>query len=113
MALSQLLDLKDAFNKSSGVVIDVEGYDFVIVQIKTPSSTISFTTTNNGGSVIDSPATATDFIAFMALNLSTQTGVTSLAADGIVRFERGGKYLKLSGTSATVAQLFVRLYKLS
>lgn len=113
MALSQLLVLTEEFNKSASVVLDVEGYDYAIVQLKTPSATVDFSSTNNGGSP-DNSANATDFVSFMGTNLTTQTGVVTLATSGLVRFERGGKYLKLSAAAATtVALLIVRLYKIS
>ncbi|MCE9537876.1 MAG: hypothetical protein K8R85_01480 [Bacteroidetes bacterium] len=113
MALSQLLDLTEKFNVGSSVVLDVEGYDYAIVQIKTPSATIDFSTTNNGGNP-DKAANAVDFVSFMGTNLTTQTGVVTLATSGIVRTERGGKYLKLSAAAATtVALLIVRLYKIA
>ena len=113
MALSQLLDRTAEFNATQSVVLDVEGYDYVIVQLKTPSATVDFSSTNNGGSP-DSSENATDFVSYMGTNLTTQTGVITLATSGLVRFERGGKYLKLSAAAATtVALLIVRFYKIS
>lgn len=112
MALQQIIDVTDSFNANSGVVIDMGNYDYAIVQVKTPSSAISFTSTNISGNPSTSQ-NATDFTAVQGTILATGTAATSINANGMVRFSYIGQFLKLSGTTVTVANLVIRLFKLS
>lgn len=111
MALQQIIDVTAPFNAASAVVIDMGGYDYAIVQVKTPSSAISFESTNISGNP-SSAQNAADFISIQGTILTSGTAATSINADGLVRFSYVGQYLKLKGTAATVVSLVVRLFKI-
>lgn len=112
MALQQIIDVTDAFNAASAVVIDMGGFDYAIAQVKTPSSAISFESTNISGNPSNA-VNAADFTAIQGTILGSGTAATSINANGMVRFSYAGQYLKLKGTAATVANLTIRLFKVS
>lgn len=120
MALSLTKDLTAEFNANSFVVLDVNGWDYVIFHLVTPSSSISFTGSNDGGaitgSVDDGPRSAANFLTLAAQNLAataSTTYITSLNASGLVRFDFPPAYIKLSGTEATMTKLIVKLHKIT
>lgn len=117
MAITLVQDVTADFNADSTVVLDTGGFDYSIVQLVNPSGTVNFTHTNDSGDIEGvsdgSAVSATNFVTLMGTNLATQTGVTSLAASGLVRFEHYGRYLKLSGTSITASKVLVRLFKIN
>lgn len=115
MAVQQVIDWASKYSASIPLQIDIGGWDFVVVQLVGASGTTSFLTSSDSGaiqSVSDGNATAapsTSFNAVTGTNLATGSGVTSLAADGSVKFTGIGQYLRLSGGSAT--KVLVRYYK--
>lgn len=117
MAVSQLLDITADFNIGSLAILDIGGYDSVVVQVITPTGTVNFLTTNDGGAVQGvsdgSATTATNFVAVFGTNLATGVGGTSLAATGHMKFTGIGQYLQISGTAVTAAKVLVRLYKIN
>lgn len=116
MSVQIVFDLTADFNADSLVQIDTGGYDYSVVQLVSPTGSVSFKHTNDSGdvqSVSDGNATsATNFVAVQGVNLADGSGVTSLAASGLVRFQSYGRYLQLSGTSVTATKVLVRLYKI-
>jgi len=114
--ISQVIDFTADFNASSGKNIDCSGWDWITVQIITPSSAISFKTTNDDGSVMGTVQgnanTAKNFLTCQGTDLSSGSGVTSTAASANIRFPVIGKFLQLTGTSATVVKLLVYYSKI-
>ena len=118
MATSIVLDLTSKMNADSQVVIDTNGWDFVIAQIVTPSGAISFTGTNDGGdthgSTLGNQLSAANFATVSGIDMSSTTPatyITSANASKGVKFKVPMRYLKLAGTSVTVAKLIVKLHK--
>lgn len=113
MAVSQVIDFADRYSASTPLNIDIGGWDFVVVQLVTPSGTTSFLTSNDGGGITGvsdgNSASAANFNAVTGTNLATGSGVTTLAAAGSVKFAGIGQYLQLNGGSA--AKVLVRYYK--
>lgn len=113
MAVQQVIDFADRYSASAPLNIDIGGWDFVVVQLVTPTGTTSFLTSNDGGGITGvsdgNSASASNFIAVTGTNLATATGATSLAADGLIKFSGIGQYLRLSGGSAV--KVLVRYYK--
>lgn len=114
--ISQYLDLTNDLNANSGVIIDIGEWDWVVVQLVSPSGTVTFNTTNDSGAVQavsdGNAASADNFIAVQGTNLNSGAAVTTLAVSGIVRFAVIGKYLQLTGTTLTATKLLVKLSKI-
>lgn len=117
MAVSQIIDFTTQYNASgdSTLQINIDSWDFVVVQIVNPSGTLSFKNTNDSGAITGSTdgnyITATNWVAVTGTNLATGTGITSLATGGLVKFDGIGGFLQLTGTSVTVDKILVRFYK--
>lgn len=118
MSVQIVLDLTEDFNADSLVQIDTGGFDYAVAQVVSPMEAIVFKHSNDSGavqSVSDGSAiSATNFVTVQGVDLSSGTAVTSLATDGLVRFQSIGRYLQFSSTSpsVTVGKLLVRLYKI-
>ena len=114
MALLQLIDASADYNNNGSVNLDIGGWDYVVIQVVTPTGTTSFKTSNDAGSVLGvtegNALTATNFVAVLATNLATGTTATSTAADGMFKINVAGRFLQISG--ATVAKLLVTLQKI-
>lgn len=117
MAMQQILNITDDINNNSIWQGDVGGWDYVVVQLVTPTGTFTFNTTNDAGAVQSvsdgSAASATNWIACQGTNLNSGSAVTTLAASGLVRFQSIGQFLQITGAPSTVAKAFVRLYKIN
>jgi hypothetical protein len=116
MSVQIVLDVTADFNADSKVQLDTGGFDYAIVQLVSPSGTVSFKHTNDAGDVEGvsdgSAVSATNFVAVQGTNLASGSAVTSLATSGLVRFGYIGRFLQLSGESVTVTKALVRLYKI-
>lgn len=114
MAVSQIIDVTADFNAAGLKNIDLGGWDWVVVQLETPASAVSFKHTNDAGAVTGSTdgnaLSANNFIAVQGVDLSTGTAATSSATSSLYRFGVIGKYLQLSGTTA--AKILVHLSKI-
>lgn len=118
MATSITLDLTTQMNADSKVVFDTNGWDYVVVQLVTPSGAVSFEGSNDGGEVQGSTTSnkysATNFLALAGQDLSataSSTFVTSANASKNIRFEVPPQYIRLTGTTITVTKLLVKLHK--
>lgn len=118
MATSLVRDITTEFNAASAYVLDVNGWDYVIVHVVTPSGALSFTGSNDGGEVqgstLPNQLSAANFLALAAQPLGTTTPttyITSTAASALVRFDYPPQFLKFAGSSITVAKLIVKLHK--
>lgn len=116
MSVQIVLDVTDDFNADSDVKLDTGGFDYAIVQLVSPSGTVSFKHSNDAGAIQGvsdgSAVSATNFVTLQGTNLASGSGVTSLAASGLVRFSYCGQFLQLSGESVTADKVLVRLYKI-
>lgn len=116
MALQQILDRTLKFNSDGEVKLDIGGYDYCIVQVISPSSAVSFETSNDSnaieGASDGSAVSSTNYLTVQGVNLATNANVSSLSASGSVRFGYVGRYLRIFGTSATVTKLIIRLFKI-
>lgn len=109
MSLATTLDLTDKFNQNGFVMVDVSGWNKIVVQIRQPSGTINFQGTNYS---LGDASQATYWETIQGTNLADGTAVTSAAADGIFRFEYITKFLHLEGApSDTVDALIIYLLK--
>ena len=116
MAVQLIRDLTNDFNAAHSVNVDIGGWDYAILQLVSPSTTVNFLTSNDSGdvqSVSDGSAvSATNFVSVSGTKLSDGTLVTSLAASGLVRFGYIGRYLQFSGTAVTATKVLLRLFKI-
>lgn len=115
---SQFVDFSNEFAAGSGNLnIDVTGWDWVTVQIVSPSSAVGFKTTNDDGSVSGAVSgnakAATNWVACQGIDLSSGSGVTTTATSTInVRFPVIGRFLQLSSSGATATKVLIYYSKI-
>lgn len=117
MAMQQTIDVTSDIVATGRWQGDIGGFDYAIVQLVTPTSTATFSSTNDAGDVTavsDGNATsATNWIVVQGTNLNSGSAVTTLAVSGIVRFSYVGRFLKIEGPGLSVTKALVRLFKIS
>ena len=103
--ISTLVDATDSFNANNNFYQDLSGWDSAVVQFVGTSGTVSFSTTNDDGSItgqlLPAPEVPINWVSVLGINLTTKTDVASIAAAGIVSFGIIGKYLLLQGNTTT------------
>ena len=103
--ISTLVDATDSFNANNNFYQDLSGWDSAVVQFVGTSGTVSFSTTNDNGSItgqlLPAPEVPINWVSVLGVNLTTKTDVASIAAAGIVEFGIIGKYLLLQGNTTT------------
>lgn len=125
MAVQIVLDVTNEYlsGSESGtpylVKLDTGGFDYSVVQFVNPSGSIAFKHTNDSGDIQGvsdgSAVSSANGVTLQGVNLANGSGITSVAADSLVRFQSFGRYLWLDGTGetpSTVDKLLVRLYKI-
>jgi hypothetical protein len=114
MALLQLIDSTNDYNANGSVNLDIGGWDYVVVQIVSPTGTTLFKTSNDSGSVLGvtegNALTATNFLTCLATNLANDARVSSVSADGLFKINVAGRFLQIIGS--TVGKLLVTLQKI-
>ena len=103
--ISTVVDATASFNVNNNFYQDLSGWDSAVVQFVGTSGTISFSTTNDDGSItgqlLPAPEVPINWVSVLGVNLTTKTDVASIAAAGIVEFGIIGKYLLLQGNTTT------------
>lgn len=103
--ISTVVDATASFNAENNFYQDLSGWDSAVVQFVGTSGTISFSTTNDDGSITGqlspAPEVPLNWVSVLGVNLTTKTDVSSIAAAGIVEFGIIGKYLLLQGNTTT------------
>lgn len=116
MAVQRIIDVTADINADGRCQEDIGGYDYAIVQLVSPNTTATFSTTNDSGDtegVSDGSGTqATNWIVVQGTNLNSGSGATTLAASGLMKFSYIGRYLKIEGPGLTVTKALIRLYKI-
>ena len=118
MAVSTIIDVTRDFNADALVKLDVSGWDYIVVQLVSPTGTVTFSSTNDSGAVQGvsdgNASTAINFIATQGTNLNSGAATTTLAASGLVRFASIGSFLQLSGADlVTCTKILIQLYKIN
>lgn len=116
MALSQYLDWTAQFNADSGINIEIGSWDYVIVQLVSPSGAVTFNSTNDDGGATGtgygSSNSATNWVTVQGTNLNSGSAITSIATSGLIRFGYVGQFLQLTGSSVTATKVIVRYFKI-
>ena len=103
--ISTVVDATASFNANNNFYQDLSGWDSAVVQFVGTSGTVSFSTTNDDGSITGqlspAPEVPINWVSVLGVNLTTKTDVSSIAAAGIVEFGIIGKYLLLQGNTTT------------
>ena len=103
--ISTVVDATASFNAENNFYQDLSGWDSAVVQFVGTSGTISFSTTNDDGSITGqlspAPEVPLNWVSVLGVNLTTKTDVSSIAEAGIVEFGIIGKYLLLQGNTTT------------
>lgn len=113
--ISKVLDITDEFNANNRARLDLSGWGIATFQIISPSGTIDFTGTNDGGEetgTLDSnAANSGNYSTIQATNLSTGTAVTSANTTGLYKFTINCKYIQLFGVGITALKILVFVNK--
>lgn len=103
--ISTTVDATELFNTDNSFYQDLSGWDSAVVQFVGTSGTISFSTTNDNGSItgqlLPAPEVPINWVTVLGVNLTTKADVSSINASGIVSFGIIGNYLLLQGSVAT------------
>jgi hypothetical protein len=103
--ISTTVDATESFNTDNSFYQDLSGWDSAVVQFVGTSGTISFSTTNDNGSItgqlLPAPEVPTNWVTVLGVNLTTKADVSSINASGMVAFGIIGNYLLLQGSVAT------------
>ena len=103
--ISTVVDATDSFNANNNFYQELSGWDSAVVQFVGTSGTVSFSTTNDDGSItgqlLPAPEVPINWVTVLGVNLTTKADVSSIAAAGIVSFGIIGKYLLLQGNTTT------------
>jgi hypothetical protein len=103
--ISTTVDATEPFNTNNSFYQDLSGWDSAVVQFVGTSGTISFSTTNDNGSItgqlLPAPEVPINWVSVAGVNLTSKADVTSIAASGIVAFGIIGNYLLLQGSTTT------------
>jgi hypothetical protein len=103
--ISTTVDATESFNTDNSFYQDLSGWDSAVVQFVGTSGTISFSTTNDNGSItgqlLPAPEVPINWVSVAGVNLTSKADVTSIAASGIVAFGIIGNYLLLQGSTTT------------
>jgi hypothetical protein len=103
--ISTTVDATESFNTNNSFYQDLSGWDSAVVQFVGTSGTISFSTTNDNGSItgqlLPAPEVPINWVSVAGVNLTSKADVTSIAASGIVAFGIIGNYLLLQGSATT------------
>lgn len=115
MAVQRILDITTDVNNNDLAAFDVGGSDYVVVQLVSPTGTFTFSSTNDAGAITGvsdgSAVSATNWVAVQGTNLNSGSGVTTLAASGMVKFQGIGQFLQISGAAgAQVTKAFLRFW---
>lgn len=119
MAVEVVLDVTSDIAADGRCTVDVGGFDYFIVQLITINTTANFQHTIDSGDVLGvsegSAASAANFVTLQGTDLSSGTGVTSLAggAGGIVRFSYAGRYFRITGGGLNPTKALIRLFKIN
>jgi predicted enzyme related to lactoylglutathione lyase len=103
--ISTTVDATESFNTDNSFYQDLSGWDSAVVQFVGTSGTISFSTTNDNGSItgqlLPAPEVPTNWVTVLGVNLTTKADVSSINASGMVAFGIIGNYLLLQGSATT------------
>lgn len=103
--ISTTVDATESFNTDNSFYQDLSGWDSAVVQFVGTSGTISFSTTNDNGSItgqlLPAPEVPINWVSVAGVNLTSKADITSIAAAGIVAFGIIGNYLLLQGSANT------------
>lgn len=118
MGVQRIIDITADLNANSIAAFDIGGYDYVVVQLVSPTGTFTFNSTNDANAITGvsdgSNISATNWIAVQGTNLNSGSTVTTLAASGLVRFQSIGQFFQITGAGAAqVTKAIIRLYKIN
>jgi hypothetical protein len=103
--ISTTVDATESFNTDNSFYQDLSGWDSAVVQFVGTSGTISFSTTNDNGSItgqlLPAPEVPINWVTVLGVNLTTKADVSSINASGMVAFGIIGNYLLLQGSANT------------
>jgi hypothetical protein len=103
--ISTTVDATESFNTNNSFYQELSGWDSAVVQFVGTSGTISFSTTNDNGSItgqlLPAPEVPINWVSVAGVNLTSKADITSIAASGIVAFGIIGNYLLLQGSTTT------------
>jgi hypothetical protein len=110
---SQTFDVTSDFNNNGKVNFDTNGWDYLNVQIQTPSGSINFNGTNDANAITGvsdgNARTAINWQPAQGINTATGTGVSSTSGNGIFKFSTASRFLQFIGAAVTVNKMIIVL----
>jgi hypothetical protein len=109
-------DVTTQFNAQGYINIDTSGWDYVLVQLVSPTGSVNFKGTLDPGDVqgesAGNPLSAQNWLALYGTNTATGSGATSSNASSIFKFNVLSRFLQLSGSSVTATKVMIFFAKI-
>jgi len=114
--ISKLIDVTTEFNANAKVQLDIGGWDYLVAQFVSPTGTVTFKATNDGGAVLGlSPGDAESAInwnVIQGLNLAANTSAVNTNATSMFKFNVVGKFIQFESVGQTVGKLLINYSKI-
>lgn len=116
--LAQYLDLTEEYNTNGSVYFETSNYDYAVVQFANSigDGCEFYSTLDSGSYSADNifDPNPINWIQIVGTDLSDNSLINSFGnADGIIRFDVVGRYIKLQSATPDVTKLLVMLTKIS
>lgn len=115
MSVARIIDATIDFNADGQLNMDVSGWTTAIVQLVSPTGSVSFNGTSDSGGIqgeSDGDAsTATNWTGLLGSNISTGQSVTSTSNSSMYRFTQMPRFIQLVGNGVSATKVFLYLKK--
>jgi len=115
--ISRLVDVTSDFNANAKVQLDVGEWDYVVAQFISPTGTVTFKATNDGGAIegisYGDSKSAINWNVINGLNLATNTSAVNTNATSLFKFNVVGKFIQFESAGQTVGKLLIQYAKIS
>jgi hypothetical protein len=115
--ITTTFDVTADFNANSAVNLDVSGWDYIIAQFVSPTGTVTFNTTNDGGEITGAvqgnARSAKNWNLCFGTNVATGVGASTIAASSMFRFSYVGRFIQFTGTAITATAVIITLSKIN
>lgn len=115
--ISRLVDVTSDFNANAKVQLDVGEWDYIVAQFVSPTGTVTFKATNDGGAVLGvsqgDAKSAINWNVINGLNLATNASAVNTNASSLFKFNVVGKFIQFESVGQTVGKLLIQYAKIS
>jgi len=114
--ISKLIDVTTEFNDNAKVQLDIGEWDYVVAQFVSPTGTVTFKATNDGGAVDKTSQgdakSAINWNVIQGLNLAANTSAVNTNATSMFKFNVVGKFIQFESVGQTVGKLLINYSKI-